>query len=85
MVNFLLSLEGYNDANWISDNDEINSTSGYVFTLGRASISWKSANQSCTTMPTLEYEFIALELAGCEAEWLKSLLVDIPLWGSRLL
>ena len=27
-------LEGYRDANWVSDNNEINSTSGYVFTLG---------------------------------------------------
>ena len=26
-------LEGYNDANWISDSYEIKSTSGYVFTL----------------------------------------------------
>jgi len=26
-------LEGYCDANWISDNDEVSSTSGYVFTL----------------------------------------------------
>ena len=29
---FLAVLEGYNDANWISDSDEIKSTSGYVFT-----------------------------------------------------
>ena len=27
-------LEGYCDENWISDNDETNSTSGYVITLG---------------------------------------------------
>ena len=27
-------LEGFCDANWISDNDEVSSTSGYVFTLG---------------------------------------------------
>ena len=27
-------LERYNDANWISNLDEIKSTSGYVFTLG---------------------------------------------------
>jgi hypothetical protein len=27
-------LEGYSDANWISDIDQIYSTSGYVFTLG---------------------------------------------------
>lgn len=27
------ALEGYCDANWVSGNDEVNSTSGYVFTL----------------------------------------------------
>jgi len=30
---FSTMLEGYNDANWISDLDETKSTSGYVFTL----------------------------------------------------
>lgn len=28
----------------------------------------------------MESEFIALELAATEAEWLRNLLVDIPLW-----
>ena len=27
-------LEGYSDANWISDADGLKATSGYVFTLG---------------------------------------------------
>ena len=31
----------------------------------------------------MESEFIALELAGQEAEWLKSLLTDIPLWAKQ--
>ena len=35
-------LEGYSDANWISDSKDTKSTSGYVFTIGGASISWKS-------------------------------------------
>ena len=26
-------LEGYSDANWVSDSNEIKSTSGYIFTL----------------------------------------------------
>lgn len=30
---------------------------------------------------TMEFEFIALELESQEAEWLRSLLVDMPLWG----
>ena len=29
----------------------------------------------------MEFEFIALELAGREAEWLKSLVADVPLLG----
>ena len=29
----------------------------------------------------MESEFITLKLAGCEAEWLKSLLADVLLWG----
>jgi hypothetical protein len=29
-------LEGYSDANWIFDADELKATSGYVFTLGGA-------------------------------------------------
>ena len=32
-------LEGYSDSNWISDADEINTTSGYVFTLGGGTVS----------------------------------------------
>jgi hypothetical protein len=35
-------LEGYNDANWISDVDELYATSGYVSTLGGATVSWRS-------------------------------------------
>ena len=74
-------LEGYCDANWITDNDEVMSTSGYVFVLGGGAISWKSSKQPCLARSTMESEFIALELAGHEAEWLRNLLANIPLWG----
>jgi hypothetical protein len=33
-------LEGYCDANWISNADEIYATSGYVFSLGGGAVSW---------------------------------------------
>ena len=77
-------LEGYCDANWVTDNDEVSSTSGYVFTLGGGAVSWKSSKQTCIARSTMESEFIALELAGPEAEWLKNLLGDISLWGSSV-
>ena len=65
-------LEGYSDANWISDNTETKSTSGYVFTLGGAAISWKSSKQTCIARSTMESEFIALDKAVEEAEWLRN-------------
>ncbi|KAL0290771.1 UNVERIFIED_CONTAM: Retrovirus-related Pol polyprotein from transposon TNT 1-94 [Sesamum angustifolium] len=75
-------LEGFCDANWVTDNDEVSSTSGYVFTLGGGAISWKSAKQTYIARSTMESEFIALELAGQEVEWLRNLVGDTPLWGS---
>jgi len=42
---FPVVLEGYNDANWISDSDETKSTSGYVFTLGGGAVTWRSTRQ----------------------------------------
>jgi len=40
---FSTVLEGFRDANWVADNDEVSSTSGYVFTLGGGVVSWKFA------------------------------------------
>jgi hypothetical protein len=34
-------LEGYNDANRITDVDELYVTSGYVFTLGGVAVLWR--------------------------------------------
>jgi hypothetical protein len=72
-------LEGYSDANWISDSDEIKSTSGYIFILGGGVVSWKSSKQSLIARSTMESEFIALDLAGYEADWLRNFLIEIPL------
>jgi hypothetical protein len=45
-------LEGYSDSNWISDTDKIKATSGYVFTIGGAAISWSSRKQTILTKST---------------------------------
>ena len=73
-------IEGYCDANWISDIKDSRSTSGYVFTLGGAAISWKSSKQTVIARSTMESEFIALDKAGEEAEWLRQFIEDIPRW-----
>ncbi|GJV13707.1 ATP phosphoribosyltransferase 1, chloroplastic [Tanacetum coccineum] len=68
--------EGFCDANWISNHNEGKSTSGYVFTLGGAAVSWKSSKQTVNNSLTMEAEFVALDKAAEEAEWLRSFLED---------
>ena len=77
---YLAVLEGYCDANWISDTKDSKSTSGYLFTLGGGAVSWKSSKQTCIAISTMESEFIALDKAGEEAQWLHHFLEDIPIW-----
>ncbi|KAD5961709.1 hypothetical protein E3N88_13182 [Mikania micrantha] len=73
-------LEGYSDASWITNMEDHSSTSGWVFLLGGGAISWASKKQTCITHSTMESEFVALAATGKEAEWLKNLIYEIPLW-----
>jgi hypothetical protein len=72
-------LEGYSDANWISDVDELYVMSGYVFTLGSATVSWMSCKQTILTRSTMEEELAALDTATVEANWLRELLMDLSI------
>jgi hypothetical protein len=70
-------LEGYCDANWTSDADEMYATSRYVFLLGGGAVSWNSCKQTILTMSTMEAELTALDTASIEAEWLHEFLMDL--------
>jgi hypothetical protein len=70
-------LEGYYDANWISDADELYTTSGYAFLLGGGVVSWKSCKQTMLTKSTMKAELTALDTAGAEAEWPREVLMDL--------
>ena len=73
-------LEGYSDANGISNVKDSKSRSDYVFTLRGGAISWKSSKQTVITKFTMESEFIALAKCREEANWLHHFLEDIPRW-----
>ena len=47
-------LEAYNDANWISNVKDSKSQSVYVFTLGGATVSWKSPKQTVIARSTMK-------------------------------
>ncbi|KAK9163867.1 hypothetical protein Syun_004769 [Stephania yunnanensis] len=77
---FLSVLEGFSDASWIVKYQNHASTSGWIFTLAGGAISWASNKQTLMAGSTMESEFIALVSASKEAEWLRELLHEIPLW-----
>ena len=68
---------GYSDADWAGDVGDRKSTSGYVFLLGGAAISWKSSKQSCVALSTAEAEYVVLSAAAQEAIWLQQLISDL--------
>ena len=73
-------LEGYTDASWITERGDHSSTSGWIFTLGGGSISWGSKKQTLIIDSTMTAEFVALVSGSKEAEWLRNLLLEIPIW-----
>ncbi|KAL0322058.1 UNVERIFIED_CONTAM: Retrovirus-related Pol polyprotein from transposon TNT 1-94 [Sesamum calycinum] len=62
-----LKLVGYSDADGSTDRNERKSTSGYVFLLGGAAITWCCKKQPCISLSTMEVEYVACTLAVQEA------------------
>ncbi|XP_055854637.1 uncharacterized protein LOC129918242 [Episyrphus balteatus] len=52
------NLLGYCDADWASDTDERLSTTGYVFKLQGAAISWSTKRQPTVALSTTEAEYM---------------------------
>jgi hypothetical protein len=72
-------LEAFCDADWAGCPDTFRSTSGYVFRLNGAAISWSSKRQSTVALSTAEAEYMAAAWAVCEALFLRKLDEDLPL------
>jgi len=64
-------IEGCVDSDWGGDPDTGRSTTGWVFTLAGAPISWASQRQKTVASSSTEAEYIAASDATKEAIWLK--------------
>ena len=53
------------------------STSGYVFTLGEASVNWRSTKQSCIVVSTIEAEYVVASKTTKEVVWLRKFLMEL--------
>ena len=70
-------LVGYLDSDWASDLEDRRSTSGYLFKLSGAPISWRSKKQTSVALSTAEAEYVALSSATQEAMWLRRLVAEL--------
>ncbi|CAL9007313.1 unnamed protein product [Prunus brigantina] len=70
-------LMGFSDSDYAGDLDDRKSTSGYVFMLSSAAVSWSSKKQLVVTFSTTEVEFIATTSSACQAVWLRRLLEEL--------
>ena len=65
---------GYTDADWAGSSYDKRSTSGYVFSLGSAAVSWSSKKQTTVALSSTEAEYRGAALAASEIAWLRKLL-----------
>ncbi|KAG9450795.1 hypothetical protein H6P81_010760 [Aristolochia fimbriata] len=75
---------GYSDSDYAGDLDKRRSTTGYLFTLAKASISWKSTLQSTVALSTTEAEYMAITEAVKETIWLHGLLKNLGVGQKQL-
>ena len=61
----------FSDADWAGDDDDQKSTSGFIFMMSGAAISWNSKKQTCVALSTAEAEHITLAKAAQELIWLQ--------------
>ncbi|GJV51592.1 zinc finger, CCHC-type containing protein, partial [Tanacetum coccineum] len=84
MPNNVGKLSSVGNASWISNTEDNSSTSGWVIMLGGGTISWAPKKQTCITGSTMKYEFVALAATCMESEWLRNLILEIPLWSKPI-
>lgn len=75
-----LPLKGYTDSDWAGNVVDRTSTSGYLWTLSGAPISWSAKKQTSIALSSTEAEYVAMTRAVQEGLWLRQALdqMNIP-------
>lgn len=72
-----LKVTGYCDSDYATDLDRRRSITGFIFTVGGNTVSWRSCLQKVVALSTTEAEYIALSEASREAVWLKGICEEL--------
>ncbi|CAI7812334.1 unnamed protein product [Closterium sp. NIES-53] len=70
-------LTGHADASWVDDLATQRLSQGYTFSLGSASVSWRSTRSSSVLCSSCEAEIYTGVMAAHELRWLTYLLIDL--------
>ena len=78
LINLSISqVYGYTDADFINDINTRKSTSGFVFMLAGAAISWRLKQQDIMAKSSYKAEYVAVNAAASKAIWLRLLLLEL--------
>ena len=78
-----LQLSGFTDADWAGSVCDRRSTSGFMFSLGSAAITWSSKKQPTVALSSTKAEYRGAAAAACEVAWLEMLLGDLGIQVQR--
>jgi hypothetical protein len=76
-TDYNLQLTGFADVDWANDSNTRKYRSGYLFTLGRGPINYKSKQETCVAQSTCEAEYYSAADATKEGLHLRQLMGEI--------
>nr|GEV19298.1 hypothetical protein [Tanacetum cinerariifolium] len=71
-----LELTRFSDADYAGCKDTFKSTSGGAQFLGEKLVSWSSKKQDCTSLSTVESEYVSLSACCAQVLWMQTQLTD---------
>ena len=74
-----MKLQGFIDADWEGSPSDRKSTSGGIFSIGLALVSWYNTKQRSVALSSVEAKYIVASQATCEAIWMRNILVSLNL------
>jgi hypothetical protein len=72
-----ITVTGYVDSDWAGCTDTRRSTTGYIFLVSGAPVSWSSKVQKTVARSSVEAEYMALSAAAQEAVYLRTLIEEL--------
>nr|GEX17173.1 hypothetical protein [Tanacetum cinerariifolium] len=73
---FGFELTGFSYADYIGCKDTLKSTSSGAKFLGEKLVSWSSKKQDCTSLSTVESEYVSLSACCAQVLWMRTQLID---------